>query len=92
MGMFPMPQVKIGHVLRQENKTRGNSPLFQGKKPWPISQRQDVNSGSIQWSPPGAQDCYKDNPMTPNLAGIVLDLRRGGLHFLCGDVLRTLDL
>ncbi|HPG40787.1 MAG TPA: hypothetical protein PLP19_16540 [bacterium] len=43
-----MPQVKIGHVVRQENKTRGNSPLFQGKKPWPISQRQDVNPGAIK--------------------------------------------
>jgi len=42
----------------------------------------DKRPGSIQWSPPGARGCFKDKTMTPNLSRLVLDLRRGGLHFV----------
>jgi len=53
-------------------------------KPWHFPHR-DMNPGSIQCGPPGAQDCYKDNPVTPNLTEHVLSLRRGGLHFVAID-------
>ena len=45
MGMFPMPHVNAGHVIRQI-KT-GANPWFQGKKSWSTSQRRDMNPGAI---------------------------------------------